>query len=93
MLRGDRHTLHARANTFFIHGAITLHPYHRVMNTRTIAALMIVTLFCASCSSNEQLQQRMDQRNDAYSNYNERRKIRTDARQERTDMWYDRHMN
>ena len=63
------------------------------MNTRTIAALMIVTLFCASCSSNEQLQQRMDQRNDAYSNYNERRKIRTDARQERTDMWYDRHMN
>ena len=63
------------------------------MNTRTLVTLLIVTIFCASCASNEQLQQRMDDRNDAYSNYNERRKIRTDARQERTDMWFDRHMH
>ena len=63
------------------------------MNPRTIIILLIVTTFCASCASNDQLQQRMDKRNDAYSNYNERRKIRTEARQERTDMWYDRHMH
>ena len=35
----------------------------------------------------------MDKRNETYSNMNERRKIRTEARQERTDMWYDRQMN
>ncbi|MEO5916772.1 MAG: hypothetical protein ABIS50_21270 [Luteolibacter sp.] len=63
------------------------------MNSGTIAILLITATFCASCASNEQLQQRMDKRNESYSNYNERREIRTDARQERTDMWYDRHMN
>jgi hypothetical protein len=65
----------------------------RIMNLPTIAILLIFTTFCASCASNEQLQQRVDKRNDAYSNYNERREIRTDARQERTDMWFDRHMH
>jgi hypothetical protein len=64
-----------------------------MMKLRTIATLLIVTTLCASCASNDHLQQRMDNRNDAYSNYNERRQIRTDARQERTDMWYDRHMH
>ena len=63
------------------------------MNFASIAVLIIITTFCSSCSSNEQLQQRVDRRNDSYSNYNERRKIRTDARQERTNMWYDRHMH
>jgi len=59
----------------------------------TTAVLLIVAACCVSCASNEQLQQRMDARNDAYSNYNERREIRTDARQERNDMWFDRHMH
>lgn len=35
----------------------------------------------------------MDQRNQSYSNFNERRNIRLDARQERTDMWFDRVMH
>lgn len=63
------------------------------MNPGTLATLMIITALLSSCASNEDFQQRMDQRNDAYSNYNERRQIRTDARQERTDMWFDRHMH
>ncbi|MES2476987.1 MAG: hypothetical protein V4640_14480 [Verrucomicrobiota bacterium] len=63
------------------------------MHSRNFVILMICTAFCASCASNEQLQQRVDKRNDAYSNYNERREIRTEARQERTDMWFERHMD
>jgi len=63
------------------------------MHSGTLAILMIITTFCASCASNEQLQQRVDKRNATYSNFNERREIRTDARQERTDMWFDRHMH
>jgi hypothetical protein len=46
-----------------------------------------------SCASNEEFDERMDKRNDAYSNYNDRRTKRLDARQERTDMWFDRHMD
>ncbi len=63
------------------------------MNSKTPAILLIVAALCASCASNEEFEQRMNKRNDAYSNYNERRAIRTDARQERTDMWFDRHMD
>ena len=60
--------------------------------------ILLTTLAClfglVSCATdNDDLQRRMDERNDAYSNYNERRKIRTDARQERTDMWFDRVMH
>ncbi|RYD23515.1 MAG: hypothetical protein EOP88_03855 [Verrucomicrobiaceae bacterium] len=63
------------------------------MRFATITVLVAGAVLSISCASNEQLQQRMDKRNDTYSSMNERRKIRTDARQERTDMWYDRHMN
>jgi hypothetical protein len=35
----------------------------------------------------------MDKRNESYSNYSERREIRTDARQERTDAWFERQMH
>lgn len=63
------------------------------MNSGTIAILITVTALLPSCASNEDFEKRMDKRNDAYSNYNERRQIRTDARQERTDMWFDRHMD
>jgi hypothetical protein len=46
-----------------------------------------------SCASNEEFDERMDKRNAAYSDYNDRRSKRLDARQERTDMWFDRHMD
>lgn len=63
------------------------------MKLKILAALTLIPFLYPSCASNEQFQQRMDQRNDAYSNYSERREIRTDARQERTDKWFERHMN
>jgi hypothetical protein len=62
------------------------------MKTTPYIALPIIAACCASCASNEQLQNRMDRRNEGCSNYNERREICADARQERTDMWFDRHM-
>jgi len=46
----------------------------------------------ASCSSNSEYKKELDDRNKAYSSYNERVQMRRQARQERTDMWYDRAM-
>ena len=63
------------------------------MNTTTAAILLIIAALCASCASNEQLEQRLEHRNDVHANRHERHEIRADARQERTDMWYDRHMH
>lgn len=63
------------------------------MNTTTAAILLIITALCSSCASNEHLEQRVNHRNDVYSRHQERHEIRADARQERTDMWYDRHMH
>jgi hypothetical protein len=45
-----------------------------------------------SCSNSDEFQDRMDRRNDSYSNYDQRRRARLDARQERTDQWFDRAM-
>ncbi len=59
----------------------------------TLLLVILASPGFVSCASNDEFQDRMDQRNDSYSNYNERRKIRLDARQERTDMWFDRHMH
>ena len=60
-------------------------------------ALLLSTLCLigntVSCASNEEFDERMDKRNEAYSDYNDRRTKRLDARQERTDMWFDRHMD
>ena len=64
-----------------------------LMNTRTAAILLVISAICSSCASNEQLEHRLDQRNDVHSSRHERHEIRADARQERTDMWYDRHMH
>jgi hypothetical protein len=60
-----------------------------------VAALVLATtlLGLSSCASNDKLQDRLDNRNDAYSNLQERREMRQDARQERTDAWFDRVMH
>ena len=63
------------------------------MNRITLLAVLFVSAACFSCASNDEFQDRMDKRNESYSNYNERREIRLDARQERTDMWFDRAMH
>jgi outer membrane lipoprotein-sorting protein len=57
-----------------------------------LSALCMITN-TVSCASNEEFEQRLDKRNQAYSDYNDRRTKRLDARQERTDMWFDRHMD
>jgi hypothetical protein len=63
------------------------------MNSSSALIILLLPLVCASCVSNDEFQDRMDRRNDSYSNYNDRRKSRLDARQERTDMWFERHMD
>ncbi|RBP38035.1 hypothetical protein DES53_11233 [Roseimicrobium gellanilyticum] len=62
---------------------------------KAILTTLVLAVFCclASCSSNEELQDRLDNRNDAYSNFQERREMRADARQQRTDAWFDRVMH
>jgi hypothetical protein len=50
-------------------------------------------LSLASCASNDELQDRLDARNDSYLNLQQRREMRQDARQERTDAWFDRVMH
>jgi hypothetical protein len=56
-----------------------------------LSSALILTL--TSCVSNDEFQDRMDRRNEGYGNFQERRAIRLDARQERTDAWYDRAMH
>jgi hypothetical protein len=63
------------------------------VNPTAIFVLISVAACCFSCASNDEFQNRMDQRNDAYSDYNERRNIWLDARQESTDIWFDRVMH
>lgn len=58
-----------------------------------ILSILLLAVVGVSCASNDDFQDRMEKRNDSYSDYNERRNIRLDARQERTDMWFDRVMH
>jgi hypothetical protein len=58
-----------------------------------LALLVFTTGLLASCASNDELQDRMDDRNDAYYNLQERREIRQDARDDRYDAWFDRIMD
>ena len=56
------------------------------------SALLLLALL-NSCASNDGLQDRMDRRNSNYQSFQDRREIRQDARQERTDAWFDRVMH
>lgn len=62
----------------------------------SMVALFAISVTCAtlsSCASNEEFDARMDKRNEGYQNYDHRRRSRLDARQERTDAWFDRVMH
>jgi hypothetical protein len=59
----------------------------------SVLALAASAAALASCSSNDGLEDRLDRRNDGYSGFQERREMRQDARQERTDAWFDRVMH
>jgi hypothetical protein len=64
-------------------------PFFRMLRASCVTVLLFSML--PSCAKDD-LQKKMDQRNAAYSDYNDRRSIRRQARQERTDMWFDRQM-
>ena len=66
-----------------------MHLPRLIASLAGLAALLVLS----SCASNEELEHRMEKRNDAYSNLQKRREIRQDARQERTDAWFDRVMH
>ncbi len=72
--------------------------YHSAMRARLILSAQLFCLLgllsaLTSCASNEELQDRLDRRNDKYTNLQDRRQMRQDARQERTDAWFDRAMH
>jgi hypothetical protein len=66
---------------------------HPMRTTFFLLALVSSIIGSVSCATDEEFDQRLENRNRAYSDYNDRRTKRLEARQERTDMWYDRHMN
>lgn len=51
------------------------------------------SMFAPSCASNEELAQRLDRRTESYSKYQDRKKMRAEARDDRYDAWYDRVMH
>lgn len=59
----------------------------------TSAAALFMAGNLVSCASNEELKARLDNRNENYSKFQERRGIRNDAMDERYHAHYDRVMN
>ena len=68
----------------------------RLLAFRLLLACCVLApgmILLPSCASDpEAYARRLEKRNSKYSDYNERRKLRLQARQERTDMWFDRVM-
>ena len=57
-----------------------------------VPALFAALAFASCTTGSEGVQKRQDRRTDHYQETQDRREIREDARQERTDAWYERHM-
>lgn len=68
-------------------------PTSRLLTFSTLLTVSATLLCLSSCASNEELEDRLEKRNDNYSNLQKRREMRLDARQERTDEWFDRVMH
>lgn len=60
------------------------------LGAMTLASLAMAL---ASCASDDELEDRLDRRTESYSSFQKRREMRQDARQERTDAWFDRVMH
>ena len=60
---------------------------------RKYLPLALLCLLTSACASNEELENRLDRRNEHYSNLQDRRELRQDARDKRSDDWYDRVMH
>ena len=57
-----------------------------------LLAFLSAALCSCSSSDHSKLDKKLDERNSEYQNYQDRRAMRQQARQERTDAWYDRAM-
>ncbi len=56
------------------------------------ALLASVISSCAHETSSEEYSEKLKKKNEKYSDYNERRRLRLEARQKRTDDWFKRVM-
>lgn len=71
----------------------------RLVTGITICACIGLAGLLSSCANDDDddyhltLEQRLEKRNDWYLDWQRRRKMRQDARQERTDAWFDRVMH
>lgn len=63
-----------------------------ILRLSGILAFFSAALCSCSSSDHSKLDKRLDERNTEYQNYQDRRAMRQQARQERTDAWYDRAM-
>ena len=63
-----------------------------IRNSLRIAALLACCATILSCASKQELDERLKRRNERYGDRQDRQSMRTQARQERTDMWFDRVM-
>ena len=66
--------------------------YFMTMRFCVFASVMLA-VFLSSCASNEEVQKRVDARNEGYQKYQDRRQIREQGRDERYDAWFNRIMN
>ena len=65
-----------------------------LLNPRLLLLTLSLPFLTPSCAdNNEELQQRLDRRNESYGQLQERRKMRGEARDERYDAWWDRTMH
>lgn len=59
---------------------------------RLCIALVLISAVFSSCESSAEYKKEMERLNACYARYDEHERIRHEARQERTDMWFGRMM-
>ena len=81
------------------HQSIYFRPrtlYFMRMNFRVILMLLVACMVLPSCSSTKddtEYYYKLKEKNEKYQSRMDRRKARIQARQERTDMWFDSVLN
>jgi hypothetical protein len=63
----------------------------KILTLALAAGLMLAFPSCTS--STEDLKYKLEKKNERYFDWQQRRKMRTEARQKRTDAWFDRIMH
>lgn len=89
------HPIDVKTKTkFFIQFALTFMNSMPILIFKfaAIIAILTGTVFLSSCASNEALDDRLDKRNENYTDLQDRRGMRQGARDARSDAWFDRVM-